>query len=88
MAVETERLHVVRGHDGWTLYCIEDGAPEEGMAVVSGGPERDLLTGTWFADDGHVMRVSLWAAATLTDEFCSMLSEVFGVDVHREGNWP
>ena len=84
MAVETERLHVVRGHDNWTLYCIEDGAPEEGMAVVSGGPERDLLTGTWFADcDGRPARVTLWATATLTDEFCLMLSDELGIKVSR-----
>ncbi len=61
---ESAKLHTVRGLNGWTLYCIEDGDSSEGFAVLERFTDKgpaDMLIADWHhgGDEATVLTVTL-----------------------------
>jgi hypothetical protein len=73
-APESAKLHTVRGLNGWTLYCIEDGDESDGIAALErfgdNGP-ADMLVADWHLHDSEAraLTVTLRGGSSFSLEF-------------------
>lgn len=76
---ESAKLHTVRGLNGWTLYCIEDGDSSGGVAVIEQETmlTNDLLVGGWSlgGDEATILRLTLHGGASFSASFAEFIRE-------------
>lgn len=90
---ESAKLRTVRGLNGWTLYCIEDGDADDGVALLERFTEKgpgELLTASWHlhSQEATALTVTLHGGASFSLQFMDDIRVSLALAAPRQlGAW-